>query len=92
MCDSSSQAVHAERINIVQSVQQHSSGNPRLSEGKHILRIRWMIVSTRLAMEVPWTQPRIRREQLATKATCDVTGALNGDDRDGVDGPSLTAL
>ena len=43
-------------------------------------------------------------ERLATKATCDVqekcrepkhgeiTGALNGDDGDGVDGPRLTTL
>ena len=68
-----------EESTLWQSVQQHTSGNPRLSECKHILRIRWMIVSTRLAMEVPWTKPRIRREErdlcserLATKATCDV--------------------
>ena len=62
-----------------QRVQQHTSGNPRLSECKHILRIRWMIVSTRLAVEVPWTKPRIRREErdlrserLAKEATGDV--------------------
>ena len=52
---------------------------PKLSECKHILRICWMIVSTRHAMEVPWTLRRIRREErdlyrerLATKATYDV--------------------
>ena len=68
-----------EESTLWHRVQQHTSGNPRLSECKHILRIRWMIVSTRLAMEVPWTKPRIRREErdlcserLATKATCDV--------------------
>ena len=68
-----------EESTLWQSVQQHTSGNPRLSECKSILRIRWMVVSTRLAMEVPWAMPRVRREErdlyserLATKAACDV--------------------
>ena len=68
-----------EESTLWQSVHQHTSGNPTMSECKHALRTRWMIVSTRLAMEFSWTMPRIRREErdlyserLATMATCDV--------------------
>ena len=53
-----------------QSVQCHISGNLRLSDCEYILRIRWMIVSTRLSMVVPWTRSRIRGENVI----CTVNG------------------